>query len=142
MPITHYGSFTVDTAADLMSVSTTGSSVALTASGTFPANAITGAGNVTLVNTTNTPGTITTRTASQMFADLAAQLGIQPPSGFAYALRITHSGSGTLTLSAGTGVTFGTGTYTVATNTFRDFYVTVTNAGAFTIQTTGVGTWS
>lgn len=142
MPIVHFGSFTVDTAADVMNTSTVESSVALTASGTMPANAITGAGDVTLINTTATPGTITTRTATQMFADLAVQLGIQPPAGFTYALRITHTGAGTLTLAAGTGVTFGTGTYTVATNTFRDFSVIVTNGGAITIQTTGVGTWS
>lgn len=142
MPVTHVGSFTVDTVADLLNVSTTAASVALTAGGTFPANALTGAGDVTLVNTTATPGTVTTRTATQMYADLSTQLGIQPPNGLTYVLRITHSGAGTLTLAAGTGVTFGTGTYTVATSNFRDFYVTITNGGAITIQTTGFGTWS
>lgn len=116
--------------------------LALTASGTMPAGAMTGAASVALVNTTATPGTITTRTAAQLYADLQAALGLQNINGFQYAFRLTHTGAGTLTLAAGTGVTFGTGTYTVATVTFRDFVVTVTSPNAITIQTTGTGTWS
>ncbi len=143
MTITHYGAFSEDAAIDVMETQNSASSVALTASGTFPANALTGGPMVVLINTTNTPGTMTTRTASQMFADMAAQLGFQPPAGFTYFLRITHTGSGTLTIAAGTGVTLGSiGTYTVATDNFRDFIVTVTNGSAITIQTTGYGTWS
>jgi hypothetical protein len=140
--ITHVGSFSIDAAIDVMSLQNQSQSLALTASGTMPAGALTGAAIVGLLNTTNTPGTITTRTAQQMFQDMTSELGFEPPANFTYFLRITHTGTGTLTLAAGTGVTFGTGTYTVATNTFRDFSVTVVNAGAITIQTDGVGTWS
>ena len=142
MPITHVGAFSIDAVMDVMNTQNQTQSLALTASGTMPAGAITGAIIVGLLNTTNTPGTITTRTAAQMYADMTTELGFEPPAGFTYFLRITHTGSGTLTLAAGTGVTFGTGTYTVATNTFRDFSVVVTNGGAITIQTDGVGTWS
>lgn len=142
MTITHVGAFSIDAAIDVMNTQNLTQSLALTASSTLPAGAITGAAIVGLLNTTNAPGTQTTRTAQQMYADLTSELGFEPPAGFTYYLRITHTGTGTLTLAAGTGVTLGTGTYTVATNTFRDFSVIVTNAGAITIQTDGVGTWS
>ena len=105
--------------------------------GTLAAGVITGAGVVTVLSTNATPGNQTTRTATQMFADAG---NVQP--GDSYILRIFNSGAGTLTLLAGAGVTLGSGTYTVATNTCRDFVVTYTTATALTIQTTGLGTWS
>jgi hypothetical protein len=143
MAITHYGALTVDSANDIVDTVNQFSSAALTASGTFPQGALTGGAVVGFLNTTATPGTVTTRTAQQMYADMTAELGFAPSPGFDYFLRIVHTGAGTLTLAAGTGVTFGTaGTYTVATTNYRDFIVTVTNAGAITIQTIGYGTWS
>ena len=105
--------------------------------GTLAAGVITGAGVVTVLTTNATPGNQTTRTATQMFNDVG---NVQP--GDSYILHICNSGAGTLTMLAGGGVTLGTGTYTVATNTCRSFVVTYTTAIALSIQTTGVGTWS
>jgi hypothetical protein len=143
MPFLHWGSFTIDVANDLFGVASGGQSIALTASGTAPIGAFTGQGDVTCINTTATPGTITTRTAAQMYADLQTAFGYLPAPGFTYLLRITNAqGSGTLTLAAGTGVTFGIGTYSVAANTFRDFICTVNSATSMTWITSGIGTWS
>lgn len=115
--------------------------VALTASGTFAAGQLTGANDISLVNTTATPGTVTTRTAAQMYADLQAAFGLQNLIGFQYNLRIFHTAAGTLTIGTGTGVTLGaTGTNTVATATWRDYVVTVVSPISITIQTTGSGT--
>lgn len=105
--------------------------------GTLAAGVITGAESVYVLSTNATPGTQTTRTATQMFSDTPnAGVGQQ------YSIRITNSGAGTLTLAAGTGVTLGSGTYTVPQNTFRDFAVTFNSATTMTIQTIGVGTWT
>ena len=105
--------------------------------GTLAAGVITGAAVVTVLSTNATPGNQTTRTATQMFADTG---NVQP--GDSYFLQICNSGAGTLTLLAGAGVTLGSGTYTVPTNTSRTFLVTYTSAVALSIQTIGVGTWS
>jgi predicted RecA/RadA family phage recombinase len=104
---------------------------------TFSIGDITGAANVSLTSTNAAPGTLTTRTATQMFADMPGAA-----VNMSYRLRITNTGAGTLTLAAGTGVTLGTGTYTVPTNTFRDFVVTFNSATTLTIQTDGTGTYS
>lgn len=102
------------------------------ASTTFTAGQLTGAYFTVYTNTASTPGTLTTRTASQMFGDFAgAQIGMT------YNLRIANTGSGTLTLAAGSGVTLN-GTTTVAGDKFRDYVVTFNSATALTIQ--GVGT--
>jgi hypothetical protein len=104
---------------------------------TFTAGQLTGADYVVYTNTQATPGSIATRTATQMFND--------DPSarvGSSYILRIVNGqGTGTLTVTAGSGVTL-TGTMTVALNTWRDFVVTYTSATALTIQNIGVGTFS
>lgn len=144
MPFTHSGAFDASAVGDVIATQAVYAGVALPAGGVFPANSLTGAVDmVVCLNSTATPGTVTTRTATQMVSDLQAQLGLSsPPVGLVYFLRITHSAAATLTLSAGTGVTFGTGTYTVATATFRDFVVTINSPSTITIQTTGVGTWS
>lgn len=105
--------------------------------GTLAAGIITGAENVFVLTTNATPGTQTTRTATQMFADTPNAV-----VGFSWPIRIANSGAGTLTLGAGTGVTLGSGTYTVPTNTFRDFIATFATSTTMTIQTVGVGTWS
>lgn len=104
---------------------------------TFTAGQLTGAPFVNYTNTQGTPGSIATRTATQMFAD-------DPNArvGYSYLLRITNGqGTGTLTVTAGSGVTL-TGTATVAINTWRDFIVTYTSATALVIQNIAVGTFS
>lgn len=104
--------------------------------GTLAAGDITGAGFVSLVSINATPGTQTTRTATQMFAD-QANLAV----GQSYTLRITNTGAGTLTLGAGAGVTL-TGTMTVPVNTTRDFICTFNSETTMTIRAIGTGTFS
>lgn len=97
---------------------------------TFIAGQLTG-GNVTLyLSTATTPGSIATRTATQMFADTPnAQVGQQ------YFLLVGNlSGSAnTMTITAGAGVTL-TGTATVAQNIGRAYIVTFTSSTALVIQ--------
>lgn len=102
---------------------------------TFIAGALTGGASTVYTNTVGTPGSIATRTATQMFADDAYSR-----VGGAYFLRINNNqGTGTLTVTAGAGVTL-TGTATIAINTFRDFIITYTSATALIMQQVGVGT--
>lgn len=106
---------------------------------TFAAGQLTGAGFVVYTNTGATPGSIATRTATQMIADIGNASLNQT-----YMLRVINGqGTGTLTITAGTDVTL-TGTMTVAANTWRDFVVTITSIAAhtMTIQNAGVGTFS
>jgi hypothetical protein len=137
MPALYQGTLDATALTALLLSQVQATTLALAANSTLPANAITGAGEVTLINTTATPGTQTTRTAAQMYADLQQQLGLQNLNGMQFALRIVHQGAGTLTLAAGTGVSLGTGTTSVATGTSRDYVVTVTSPASITIQTTG-----
>lgn len=104
---------------------------------TFAAGQLTGGATVNYTNTGATPGSIATRTATQMFADDPyARVGMS------YILIVTNGqGTGTLTMTAGTGVTL-TGTATVAINTTRTFVVTYTSATALVIQNIGTGTFS
>lgn len=106
--------------------------------GALPAGAITGAHQVTLVSSNAVPGTQTCRSAAAMVADAT----ITAP--YSYNLRIVNTGAGAFTLAAdgGATVTLGAGTYTVLTNTFRDFIVAFSSGTACTITTVGVGTWS
>ena len=107
--------------------------------GTIPAGIITGGDFITVLQTNATPGTQTTRTAVQMYAE--------DPTAFInqrFTIRICNSGAGTLTLAGGTGVTV-TGTATVATATFRDFnciYGGTPAAPTLTITNIGTGTYS
>lgn len=102
---------------------------------TFAADELTGGAFTIYNNTQGTPGSIATRTATLMFADDAYSR-----VGSSYMLRIINNqGTGTLTVTAGTGVTL-TGTATIAVNTFRDFSVTYTSATALVIQQVGIGT--
>lgn len=104
---------------------------------TFAAGQLTGAAFTCYTNTQGTPGSIATRTATEMFGDDAAAV-----VGRVYVLRIVNGqGTGTLTVTAGSGVTL-TGTATVAANTWRDFVVTYTSATALTMQNVGTGTFS
>lgn len=143
MTITHRGAFDESAVTDI--IQTDGSQLTLynvAGPSTAPANLITGADDVFVVSSNAAPGTLTTRTAVQMYADLQTSIGISNLVGFLYTLRISNSGAGTLTLAAGTGVTLGAGTYTVVTATFRDFIVSIVSPGAMTITTTGVGTFT
>lgn len=103
---------------------------------TFAAGQLTGATLVSYASTASTPGSIATRTATQMFADDPyARVGA------AYRLRIsnTAAGSATMTITAGSGVTL-TGTATIADGTYRDYSVTYTSATALVMQNVGSGT--
>ena len=105
--------------------------------GTLAAGNITGAKFTALMSTNAVPGNQATRTAAQMIAD-------HIPDGLpdTYMLRITNTGAGTFTLTAGTNVTL-TGTMTVLLNTWRDFVVTLDPyAVTVTIQSTGIGTYT
>jgi len=100
---------------------------------TFAAGQLTGGSEVTYRSTAGTPGTITTRTAAQMFTD-------DPYArvGGTYMLRIgnTAAGSATMTIAAGSGVTL-TGTATVSDTYVSIFMVTYTSATALTMQYVG-----
>lgn len=103
--------------------------------GTLAAALITGALLTVLQNTGATPGTQTTRTATQMLADFQ-QLRI----GQSWVVRVQNTGAGTFTLAADASMTL-TGTATIAQNAWRDFLFTITGTGTTgTIQNIGGGT--
>ncbi len=97
---------------------------------TFTAGQLSGAANVSYASTAATPGSITTRTATQMFAD-------DPYArvGGGYILRVSNASAGAavLTILAGAGVTI-TGTATVADTICRTYLVTYTSATALVMQ--------
>lgn len=102
---------------------------------TFTAGQLTGADFVNYTNTGATPGSIATRTATQMIADIPNAY-----IGQSWVLRVTNGqATGTLTITAGTDVTL-TGTATVAANTMRDFICTITSITAHTITIQNIGT--
>lgn len=110
--------------------------------GTIAAGIITGALSVFAVFTNAVPGTQTTRTAAQLYADLLLAFGATAlPTTLTYDLQITNTGAGTLTLAGGTGVTV-TGTATIAQNTTRQFVVQVTSPTTVVITSVGTGTYS
>lgn len=100
---------------------------------------ISGAALVSLMSSNAAPGTLTTRSAAQMFVD--AGINAVGDNLSAWRVRITNTGAGTLTLAAGAGVTL-TGTATVPTNTWREFVVQVTAVNALTMTATATGTYS
>ena len=139
-PVKNFGAFTAAALAQLLALVGTYFSTfaAGVTTGTIPANVLTGALDVFLQSAATTPGTQTTRTASQLWADAVAQFGpaLNDPAistnGLQYTLTITQTGAGTFTLAGGTGVTV-TGTATVAQNTSRQYIVNLTpNAATFT----------
>ena len=104
---------------------------------TFAAGQLSGAAYTVYTNTQGTPGSIATRTATEMFGDTP-----NARVGQSYILRVVNGqGTGTLTITSGSGVTL-TCTMTVAANTYRDFVVTFTSATALVIQNVGIGTFS
>lgn len=102
----------------------------------FAAGQLTGAQFTVFINSNASPGTCTTRTATQMFGDFTNATATT-----SYLLRLVQTGAGTMTLGAGTGVTL-TGTMTIAQNTWRDFIVSFTSATTLTITSIGTGTYS
>lgn len=126
-------------------------------SGTIAASNLAGAQEVFLSQsgatalTTDTASNIVARLQNAVAVQTATQLaagtvnpappGVPNLTNLTYFLRIINTNGGTLTVSAGTGVTI-TGTNTLSTNTFRDFLVTVTGPAAVTFQSVGTGTTS
>ncbi len=80
--------------------------------------------------------TFTTRTATQLAANIP-NLEI----GESYVLRVVNANSGTATMAGGTGVTI-SGTATLATNTWREFLMTYTALNTFTMVSIGTGATS
>ena len=121
------------------------------ASGTLAASAIAGAGDVFVATSGATA--LTTDTAINIIAQIQIAVataykqglgsfaaGVNPPPGVpnlfnvSYTLTITNFNGGTLTLTAGTGVTFvGANAATLATNTARVYTVTVNSPTTVTI---------
>lgn len=105
------------------------------------------AGNITLspaqmlggqltVLAATTATALTTATAAALYA--AAQALLPNPAGVSYILRISATGAG-MTLTGGAGVTI-SGTATVATNTYRDWLVTLVGPTSVTLLNIGAGT--
>jgi hypothetical protein len=120
------------------------------ASGTLAASAIAGAGECIVLSSGATA--LTTDSAINIIAQIqiavanaykqglgAFAAGVNPPPGVpnlfnvAYTLIIVNTNAGTLTLTAGAGVTFA-GTTTVVTVAMREYLVTITSPTTVTIQ--------
>ncbi len=101
---------------------------------TFAAGQLEGANYTVYTNTQGTPGSIATRTATQMIAGIPDAF-----DGQTYILRVINGqGTGTLTMTAGADVTL-TGTATVAINSYRDFLVTITSVASHTLVMQNIG---
>ncbi len=100
---------------------------------TAAAGALSGAAHVVAEYSAVGAAALTMRTAAQMIADSALQVGES------YMLTIVNTSAGTTTLTTATGITL-TGTMTLATNTTRTFVVTVTAAGAIEVRSVSIGT--
>lgn len=83
-------------------------------------------------------GTLNVPTAVQIVAAISGAR-----AGMTYRLRIINSSTGAFswTVTTASGVTLA-GTMTIAQNTWRDFYVTLTSLTAVAIQSIGTGTFS
>lgn len=115
------------------------------ASGTIAASALTGATECYVAQSGATA--LTTDTAVNIISQLLATIqtsasGAQPVAGniqgLSYTVYIRNTNAGTLTLSAGTGVTI-TGTATLVTTVERQFQVTITSPTTVTFQDLGGG---
>jgi hypothetical protein len=105
------------------------------ASATFAQHALTGAQEVINLNTAATPGTLTTRTATEMVAEQGGGV-----SG-SWKVRIVNISGNMLTVGLGSGVTNPLSTtLTIAASSFGDFLFTATSATAVTIARVGTGT--
>lgn len=105
---------------------------------TAAAGDMTGSNICVCMNSANNPGTLTTRTAAQVIADIPnAQVGQT------WLLMLVNAqGTGALTLAAGDANLTITGTATVGTNAWRMFVCTVATASTVTFRTVGTGTYS
>jgi hypothetical protein len=111
------------------------------ASFTMPAADIVGAQAFVVLALIGALGANATATLPSAAATIAATHS--PAVGDSWNLRIRNVASGfQWTIAAGTNFTLGTGTYTIANNTFRDFIVTVTGTNSMTLQDIGGGTIS
>jgi hypothetical protein len=111
-----------------------------TASGVFAASAMVGAQSVVLLSSGATA--LTTPTAAAVLAALAAIKALPNNGvGLQYVLRVINTNGGTLTLTMDASIT-ATGTLTIATNTWRDFQVTLGTGTTATMQAIGTGTHS
>jgi hypothetical protein len=141
--LVNFGAYNQDAAAQMLLFSGSIFTTTALVNATMPQGYMTGAGSVYATSTGNGANALTTRTAAQLYADLALAIGFNPPIGYSYDIRITNTGNNTVTPTAGAGVTInGSPLSTIATNTFRDFVCTVTGASSFTMQSTGTGTVS
>lgn len=103
-------------------------------SSTAAAGQLTGSAPIIIMNNSGgTPGTYTTRTATQMIAD--SSLGFNASW---WILLVNGQGTGTLTLAGGTGVTV-SGTATVAVSTARFFSAKVSAISTPAIVITDLG---
>jgi hypothetical protein len=108
--------------------------IAASANITAAAGTLTGADHCVYATTGTGACALTTRTATEMFADTPnAHIGQK------WRIRIISDGDNTTTLTAGTGVTI-TGTAAAATNTFQEYQGNFTSATAVTFQNIGSGT--
>ena len=93
---------------------------------------VTGGGEVFHTSTGGSTPTLTLPLA----ADVIALAGLAV--GQSYLLRVINSNSGTATIASNTGWSL-TGTLTLATNTWREFVVTMNGAGTLTAVNVGTG---
>ncbi len=104
------------------------------ASGVIPASLMCGAQDSYLLSSGATA--LTTATAAALLAAIPnASVGMQ------WGLRIINTNGGTLTLTMDASVT-STGTMTLATNTWRDFLLTITSSTTANMVSVGTGSYS
>lgn len=101
---------------------------------TLTAAMVTGANFVAHVSSGGTTPSLTVPLATDLIAAIPAWR-----VGQSYTLRIINSNSGTATVVTNTGVTT-TGTLTLATNSWRDFIITMATATTITMVSIGTGT--
>lgn len=105
----------------------------------FTAAQFAGADFTAINNSGNAPGSVATPTAALTYAGIP-----NCEIGYNYILRVLHAGTGTLTITAGTGYTItapaGANTATVATVTYCDFLVTIVSSTTATMVYVGTGT--
>jgi hypothetical protein len=112
------------------------------ASGTIVASNLTGASECYLVQsgatalTTDTAVNIIAAIVSAIQANAAGAFPLPSIQNLTYTLSIWNTNGGTLTLTAGTGVTI-TGTATLATTVERQYMVTVTSPTTVTLTNLG-----
>lgn len=111
-----------------------------TASGVYAASAMVGAQDVVMLSSGATA--LTTPTVAATLAALALITKLPNNGvGLAYVLRVINTNAGTLTITMDASFT-ASGTLTLATNTWREFIVTLATGTTGTWQAIGTGTTS